>query len=72
MLVDSGSSINVIDEPTFDKIKQKVALRRADTHVFAYGSSKTLQIVGKFEATIENKRLMSLTYMSSMEITVRY
>ena len=55
MLVDSGSSINVIDEPTFDKIKQKVALRRADTRVFAYGSSKTLQIVGKFEATIENK-----------------
>ena len=55
MIVDSESSNNVIDEPTFDKIKHKVALRRADTRVFAYGSSKTLQIVEKFEATIENK-----------------
>ena len=42
MLVDSGSSINVIDEQTFDKINQKVALRRASTRVFAHGSSKTL------------------------------
>ena len=45
MLVDSGSSINVIDEQTFDKINQKVALRRASTRVFAHGSSKTLHFL---------------------------
>lgn len=51
-LVDTGSSINVIDEHTFEMIK-KPQLSHANTKVFAYGSDKTLKLMGKFQATIE-------------------
>ncbi|VDI71448.1 Hypothetical predicted protein [Mytilus galloprovincialis] len=48
-----GSSINVIDESTFENIKCKPKLSHADTKVFAYGSDKNLKLMGKFHATIE-------------------
>ncbi|VDI15600.1 Hypothetical predicted protein, partial [Mytilus galloprovincialis] len=50
---DDGSSINVIDESTFENIKCKPKLSHADTKVFAYGSDKNLKLMGKFHATIE-------------------
>ena len=53
ILIDTGSSVNVIDEDTFKKIKSKPKLSHANTRVFAYGSDKTLGLMGKFNATIE-------------------
>ncbi|CAC5375380.1 unnamed protein product [Mytilus coruscus] len=53
ILIDTGSSINVIDESTFENIKCKPKLSHADTRVFAYGSDKNLKLMGKFHATIE-------------------
>ncbi|VDI68014.1 Hypothetical predicted protein [Mytilus galloprovincialis] len=53
ILIDTGSSINVIDESTFENIKCKPKLSHADTKVFAYGSDKNLKLMGKFHATIE-------------------
>ncbi|XP_062610353.1 uncharacterized protein K02A2.6-like [Saccostrea cucullata] len=60
VLVDTGSSINVVDECTFKKLENKVKLRKADTRVFAYGSKTTLDIMGKFQATIENKNKIEI------------
>lgn len=56
VLVDTGSSINAIDEKTFEKIRSKVKLRRANNPVFAYGSNTKLEMIGKFTATIENEK----------------
>ncbi|XP_063436697.1 uncharacterized protein LOC134718136 [Mytilus trossulus] len=53
ILIDTGSSINVIDESTFENIKCKPKLSHADSKVFAYGSDKNLKLMGKFHATIE-------------------
>ncbi|VDI05683.1 Hypothetical predicted protein [Mytilus galloprovincialis] len=46
ILIDTGSSINVIDESTFENIKCKPKLSHADTKVFAYGSDKNLKLMG--------------------------
>ncbi|XP_060594467.1 uncharacterized protein LOC132748833 [Ruditapes philippinarum] len=53
-LVDTGSSINVIDERTYSKLHNKVRLKKAHTKVYAYGSSK-VTLLGKFQAQIESK-----------------
>ena len=55
VLIDTGSSINVMDEHTFAKLKPKPKLQKTDTNVFAYGSETKLHIVGKFQANIETK-----------------
>ena len=46
MLVDTGSSINVIDEGTFSKLKDKPQLKKSDTKVFTYGSNSHLEMKG--------------------------
>ncbi|XP_060556789.1 uncharacterized protein K02A2.6-like [Ruditapes philippinarum] len=53
-LIDTGSSINVIDENTYSKLQNKVHLKRAHTKVYAYGASK-VTLLGKFQAQIESK-----------------
>lgn len=40
-LIDTGSSINILDENTFKKIGSKPKLSHSNTRVFAYGSDKT-------------------------------
>ena len=52
-LIDTGSSINILDENTFKKIGSKPKLSHSNTRVFAYGSDQTLELIGKFQATIE-------------------
>ena len=52
-LIDTGSSINILGENTFKKIGSKPKLSHSNKRVFAYGSDKTLELIGKFQATIE-------------------
>jgi hypothetical protein len=52
-LIDTGSSINILDENTFKKIGSKPKLSHSNKRVFAYGSDKTLELIEKFQATIE-------------------
>lgn len=61
-LIDTGSSINVIDEGTFSKLKDTPQLKKSDTKVFTYGSNSNLDMKGKFEGTIEtNSRITTAT-----------
>ncbi|XP_053389269.1 uncharacterized protein K02A2.6-like [Mercenaria mercenaria] len=82
-LIDTGSSINVIDERTYSKLKNKVTLSKVDTKVYAYGANK-VDLLGKFQATIETKHKITtapvyvakgkscnlLSYLTSVDLQV--
>ena len=55
MVVDTGASVNIIDELTFQKLGQPLPLQKCKTRIFAYGASDKVPIIGKFEATLETK-----------------
>ena len=54
MVIDTGASIGIIDEHTFNTVRQNapIALQRSSTHIFAYGATTQLPVMGKFEATL--------------------
>ncbi|VDI13935.1 Hypothetical predicted protein [Mytilus galloprovincialis] len=66
VLIDTGSSINVIDEDTYNRMKRKPKLIATKTKVFAYGSHQNLEFVGKFDTVIEtrNKLTRATVYVS--------
>ncbi|CAC5363561.1 unnamed protein product [Mytilus coruscus] len=55
VLIDTGSSINVIDEDTYNRMKRNPKLIATKTKVFAYGSHQNLDFVGKFDTVIETR-----------------
>ncbi len=56
VLVDTGSSINILDESVYLDMKNKPVLSKADTKAFAYGQKNQLPMKGKFQATIETDK----------------
>ena len=62
MLIDTGASINIIDEKTFAYITQfkPISLQRAHTKIFAYGSKQQLPILGKFDIVVESKKRITV------------
>ena len=58
MIIDSGSSINIIDKNTFEEIKKEnknlVLLQNIKTKIFPY-ASKPVKTLGYFRATLETK-----------------
>ncbi|CAC5382066.1 unnamed protein product [Mytilus coruscus] len=61
------SSINVIDEDTYNRMKKKPKLIATKTKVFAYGSHQNLEFVGKFDTVIEmrDKLTNATVYVSN-------
>ena len=55
MVVDTGATINVIDQETFAKMGN-VKLQSTQTKAFAYDCTKPVQFSGKFNAAIETKK----------------
>ncbi|XP_062610190.1 uncharacterized protein K02A2.6-like [Saccostrea cucullata] len=57
MLVDSGASVTVMDESTFERVSRKkpIKLSKSNAKVHAYGTKAALPIRGKFRAEIESK-----------------
>ena len=53
--VDTGSSLNVLDQNTFSKLKG-VALEKAKIKAFAYNTDEPVGFAGKFEALIETQK----------------
>ena len=45
MLVDTRSSINVLDESTYNKFQVKPKLSKTDTKVFTYGSNTNFPLL---------------------------
>ena len=44
--IDTGASVNIIDEKTFKKLD--CSLEKSHTNIFAYGSDNPLSVLGKF------------------------
>ena len=65
MLIDTGASINIIDEKTFAYITQfkPISLQRAHTKLFAYGSKQQLPILGKFDIVVKSKKRITVTQL---------
>lgn len=55
MVIDTGASIDIIDELAFNTLQQQrpVALQRSSTRIFAYGARNQLPVMGQFHATLE-------------------
>ena len=56
ILIDTGSSINVMDEFTYKSIKQQPKLCKSDTKVYAYGANEKVSLLGKFKGNCGNVR----------------
>ncbi len=54
VLIDSGASVNIIDEKSFEQLGQKKSLAPSRTKIYPYGSSKPLEVKGKFTATVSS------------------
>ena len=57
MVVDTGASIDIIDEPTFAVLQKStnVTLLQPKTRILTYGAATDLKVLGIFNATLESK-----------------
>ena len=53
MKIDTMSSLNVLDEHSFNKIKDKPKLKSHEKSAYAYGSSRPIQFLGEFSAALK-------------------
>ena len=62
MVIDSGASINIIDQNAYNAITRtsKIVLKKSN-EIFPYGIQKPLNMIGYFDATIENKHRVIFT-----------
>ena len=55
VLIDSGSSCNIIDQKTWEELKQKgvkCKSEKTNQKLYPYGTSEPLDTLGKFEASV--------------------
>ena len=53
IMADSGSSINILDECDFNKLKTQPTLESTNVRVYPYKSTTCLPVKGKFKSTIK-------------------
>ena len=63
-MIDTGASINVIDENAFSRLQNNTKrnssrLRKPKTNVYAYGSITPLPVVGTFVTVVESRRRLT-------------
>ncbi|MCG8046730.1 MAG: RNase H-like domain-containing protein [Candidatus Thiodiazotropha endolucinida] len=59
LLVDSGSSINLLNESLLKNMKTRPVISKTDTKAYAYGQKHKLPIKGNFTATVETPKKIS-------------
>ena len=54
MIIDTGASIDILDEPTYNKVHQhnNILLTPSLKRLFSYGSSTQLKVLGSFQSLI--------------------
>ncbi|XP_069129130.1 uncharacterized protein [Argopecten irradians] len=55
IIVDTGATVNILDEKTFQSMKSKPKLQKSNTNLYPYGSGEPIDIVGTFETEIKSK-----------------
>ena len=51
-IIDSGSTLNLLDEQTYNKLNPKPLLRNSNIQVFAYQSDTKLSVLGSFNTNV--------------------
>lgn len=54
-LIDTGSSVTILDETSYYALMDRPALKKTNTRIFAYGQ-QPLKLLGTFSAVIESKK----------------
>ena len=57
VLIDSGSTLNLINEHTYNKLKDPKHLNKSNVRIFAYQSKTPLPQRGKFRARVKYKSI---------------
>ena len=52
MIIDSGSTINLIDKASFNRLNSQPVLKSTRTNIFAYKSTTPLKLEGVFKAAL--------------------
>ena len=50
--IDTGASVNIMDEATFNTMRDKPVLRKSSVRLLAYGSTVPIEIIGEFKSRI--------------------
>eukprot|EP00794_Sanderia_malayensis_P017947 gene17947-19737_t len=67
ILVDTGATVDIIDEKTLDTMNNKVKLEKTNTKIYPYGSKTPLPLKGQFQGTIESKSRYTVTQIYVVE-----
>jgi hypothetical protein len=54
MVVDTGATVNIMDENTLSKLKSQPKLNNTKTKIYPYGSGKSIDIIGTFDCEIKS------------------
>ena len=71
VLIDSGSSCNIIDQMTWEELKQKgikCKSKRTTQKLYPYGNSEPLSTLGKFEASVNLAGKVCLSLISLISL----
>ena len=65
MMIDSGASVNLLDETTFQRINNSgnKTLRPAHNKIYSYGSATPLPLLGTFTTSIKSSSINSITQL---------
>ena len=65
MLIDSGSTLNILDEKTYKTFDPVPILKQSNTKIFTYHSNTSLEVLGTFKAytTASDKALFCKFYV---------
>ena len=65
MIIDSGATVNIIDEPTYKNITNPPPLKQTTTRIFSYQSDNPIDLLGHFTTNIScnNKTQNSKIYV---------
>jgi len=59
-IIDSGASVNLIDEKQWSSMRNRPHLKQAKSKIFSYGSKTPMPILGMFDATVESNNRITV------------
>ena len=57
LIPDTGASVNILDQFSYEKLKTKPKLLKANEKIFPYASSTPLPVIGKCQCEIETEKV---------------
>ena len=68
VMMDSGASVNILDKNDYKRIRKEntqIQLQETSTHIYAYGATEALPLLGKINTTLElsSKKITTTFYV---------